>query len=145
VDSVEDAIVCYLTTGLHYLVIGDYCVCKKEMGPRHMAMEALAPSLPNSRRLVKRKGRRSDGKTGPIYEIEGTMSHFFARPVIEVTTALFHVLMGADGKKSLAQLFQENDIKDDCYRARIREEMHDLWAQRIVILRPQHLAVKGNP
>ncbi len=138
VDSVEDAIVCYLTTGLHYLVIGDYCVCKKEMGPRHMAMEALAPSLPNSRRLVKRKGRRSDGKTGPIYEIEGTMSHFFARPVIEVTTALFHVLMGADGKKSLAQLFQENDIKDDCYRARIREEMHDLWAQRIVILRPQH-------
>jgi carbamoyltransferase len=145
VDSVEDAIVCYLTTGLHYLIIGDYRVCKKETGPRRVAMEALAPSLPNSRKLVKRKGRGSDGKVRVIFEIEGTMSHLFARPVIEVTSELFYVLMGADGKKSLEKLFQENDIKDDCCRARVREELHDLWAQRIVILRPLHSFLRGNP
>jgi carbamoyltransferase len=136
VDSVEDAIVCYLTTGLHYLVVGDYLVSKKETVP-HMAMGVLPPSLPVSRHLVKRKGRREGGRINTIFEIAGTMSHHFARPDIEVTSDVFFILMGADGKKTLNKLFEENGIKDESRRARVREEMHDLWTQRIIILRPE--------
>jgi len=71
-----------------------------------------------------------------VFEIEGTMSHFFARTVVEVSSDVFAVLMSADGNKTLQELFEENDIDDDHRRARVREEMHDLWTQRIVILRP---------
>ena len=137
VDSVEDAIVCYLTTGLHYLVIGDYLARKKEIDPLHVAIESLVPCLPNSRRLVKRKGLVNGGGVDTIFEIEGTMSHFFARTVVEITPDLFSILMAAEGKKTLGKLFEENGITDECCRARVREEMHSLWTQRIIILRPQ--------
>jgi len=136
VDSVEDAIVCYLTTGLHYLVIGDYLAHKKDTGSSYARLETLAPSLPNSRRLVKGKGQAEGGGVHTVFEIEGTMSHFFARTVVEVSSDVFAVLMSADGNKTLQELFEENDIDDDHRRARVREEMHDLWTQRIVILRP---------
>lgn len=136
VESVEDAIVCYLTTGLHYLVIGDFLISKKESGPDHVAIETLAPGLPISRRLVKRKGRMDGDKVDTVFEIEGTMSHFFARPVVEVTADAFSVLMGADGEKALQKLFEENDVTDKCRRARVREELHHLWTQRIITLRP---------
>ncbi|HXQ71951.1 MAG TPA: carbamoyltransferase C-terminal domain-containing protein [Pyrinomonadaceae bacterium] len=138
VDSVEDAIVCYLTTGLHYLVIGDYLARKKEIDSGHAALETLAPGLPNSRRLVKRKGQTEGGGVNSVFEIEGTMSHFFARTVIEVSPDVFSILMDADGKKSLKELIEENGIDDNHRRARVREEMFDLWTQRIIILRPQH-------
>ena len=139
VDSVEDAIVCYLTTGLHYLVIGDYLARKKDTASSYAGLETLAPNLPNSRRLVKRKGQAEDGEVKTIFEIEGTMSHFFAQTVVEVSSDVFAVLMGADGNKSLKGLFEENGIDDDHRRVRAREEMHDLWTRRIVILRPTGL------
>ena len=138
VDSVEDAIVCYLTTGLHYLVIGDYLARKKETDSNHAALETLAPSLPISRRLVKRKGVVEGGGVNTIFEIEGTMSDFFARPVVGITENLFSILLNADGRKSLRELFTENGIDDECCRARVRQELHDLWTQRIIVLRPQH-------
>jgi len=144
VDSVEDAIVCYLTTGLHYLVIGDYLARKKEIDPRHVAMESLVPRLPNSRRLVKRKGLVNGGNVNTIYEIEGTMSHFFACSVVEVTPDLFSVLMAAEGKKTLGKLLEENGITDECCRARVREEMHSLWTQRIIILGPQSSSARRH-
>jgi carbamoyltransferase len=138
VDSVEDAIVCYLTTGLHYLVIGDYLARKKETDASDAVLETLAPSLPNSRRLVKRKGQAEGGGVNTVLEIEGTMSHYFARTVVAVSTDVFSILMGADGEKSLQELIEENGIDDDHPRALVREGMHDLWTQRIIILRPQH-------
>jgi carbamoyltransferase len=136
VDSIEDAIVCYLTTGLHYLVVGDYLARKKETAASHAALETLAPALPNSRRLVKRKAQAEGGALNTVFEIEGTMSHFFARTVVEVSADVFSVLIDADGKKSLHELFEENGVVDDQRRARVLDEMHDLWTQRIVILRP---------
>jgi carbamoyltransferase len=144
VDSVEDAIVCYLTTGLHYLVIGDYLARKKEIDPRHVAMESLVPRLPNSRRLVKRKGLVNGGDVNTLFEIEGTMSHFFARTVVEVTPDLFSILMAAEGKKTLGKLLEDNGITDECCRARVREEMHSLWTQRIIILGPQSSSVRRH-
>lgn len=137
VDSVEDAIVCYLTTGLHYLVVGDYVVRKKETDSSRAALDSLAPSLPNSRRLVKRKSVVEPGAEKTLFEIEGTMSHFFARPVVPVTRDLFSILLASDGRKTLGQLFDESGITDECCRAQVREEMENLWTQRIIILRPK--------
>jgi hypothetical protein len=85
---------------------------------------------------VKRKAQAEGGALNTVFEIEGTMSHFFARTVVEVSADVFSVLIDADGKKSLHELFEENGVVDDQRRARVLDEMHDLWTQRIVILRP---------
>jgi carbamoyltransferase len=138
VDSVEDAIVCYLTTGLHYLVIGDYLARKKEVDASHAALETLAPALPSSRRLVKRKAQTDDGELNTVFEIEGTMSHFFARTVVGVSADVFSILMDAGCGRSLRELMEKNGIDDDRRRARVREELHDLWTERIITLRPSH-------
>jgi len=34
-------------------------------------------------------------------------------------------------------LFAQNGVDEECCRARVKEEMHDLWTQWIVVLRPQ--------
>src|SRR5207244_3435113 len=44
VDSVDDAVVCFLTTNLHHLVAGDCVASKKEY--RTGALDTLVPSLP---------------------------------------------------------------------------------------------------
>lgn len=137
VDSVEDAVVCYLTTGLHYLVVGDYVVHKKEAGSARAAFETLVPSLPNSRRLVKRKSFAEPGRWKTVFEIEGTMSRFFARPVVEVTPEVFSLLLAATGSKTLAEVCEETGTTGDERRARVMEEVENLWAQRVIILRPQ--------
>jgi len=135
VDSVDDAVVCYLTTGLHYLVVGDYVARKKADAPSPEALQTLAPKSPPSRRLVKREALGEDGRPRTVYEIEGTMSHFFARTVVEVLPETFRLLMAADGRATLAQLFEQTGVGAEA-RPRVLREMESLWAQRIVVLRP---------
>lgn len=136
VDSVEDAVVCFLTTGLDYLVVGDY-VAKKKEAVDDAALDGLVPSLPKSRKLVKRTSLGDSGRWESVCEIEGTMSHFFARRVVAVSPEVFAVLMAADGDRTLATLFEETGTPDGDRRAQVREEMENLWAMRIIVLRPR--------
>jgi carbamoyltransferase len=134
VDSVDDAIVCFLTTGLDYLVVGDYIAEKK--GPVvDDAFAELVPSLPKSRKLVQRKSRSDIGKYESIFQIEGTMSNFFARRVVSVSPEVFALLTAADGQRTLATLFEETGTPND-KRAQVRDEMESLWTRRIIILQP---------
>lgn len=136
VDSVEDAIVCFLTTGLDYLVVGDYIAQKKDPATA-AAFEALVPSLPKSRKLVKRTTLSAAGKWKTIFEIEGTMSPYFARRAVTISAEVFAVLLVADGNRTLAALFEETETPNADRRAQMREEIEDLWTKRIVILQPR--------
>lgn len=133
VDSVEEAIVCFLTTGLNYLVVGDYLVSKK--ATLQSAYETLAPSLPVSRRLTKR--RNLAAPETPVFRIEGTMSRHFARPAVEILPEVFSVLLASDGKKSLCALFEETNVPEGEAREKALEQILDLWSERILILRPE--------
>jgi carbamoyltransferase len=136
VDSVEDAVVCYLTTGLDYLVVGDY-VAKKKEAVSDAAVEALVPSLPKSRKLVKRTSPGRSGESKTVYEIDGTMSNYFARRALPVSPEVFAVLMAADGQRTLATLLEEAGVADADRRTQVREELENLWVQRVIILRPR--------
>ncbi|HET6976347.1 MAG TPA: carbamoyltransferase C-terminal domain-containing protein [Pyrinomonadaceae bacterium] len=134
VDSVEDAIVCYLTTGLDYLVVGDYIAQKKDTADP--ALEALVPSLPKSRKLVKRTILSEPGKWESVFEIEGTMSHYFARRRIIISPEVFAMFMAAGSNRSLATLFDEIEMTNSDRRAQLLEEIKNLWIKRIIILQP---------
>jgi len=137
VDSVEEAVVCFLTTGLNYLVVGDYLVSKKQPDAPRRAYETLAPSLPNCRRLVKRKSLVARGDLRTVFEIEGTMSRFFARPVAQVSEAVFSVLEAADGRTTLGELFERSAVTDGDGREEALRQILELWAQRFITLRPK--------
>lgn len=135
VDSVEDSIVCFLTTGLNRLVVGDYLVSKKELAPSQSVYETLVPSLPISRRLVK--GRNLAAPEMPVLLIEGTMSRHFARPSAKVSPEVFSVLFAADGRKPLRVLFEETNLPEGEARKQALQQILELWSQRIIILRPE--------
>lgn len=78
VDTAEDAIVCYLTTGLQYLVIGSYVASKKSLDLSHPAYGTLVVSLPKSRLIVKRQKQARPGRLEVVFELEHTLGSFFA-------------------------------------------------------------------
>jgi carbamoyltransferase len=136
VDTVEDAIVCYLTTGLNYLVIGDYVALKRGADLPASAYGSLVVGLPPWKRLVQRSTEVESGQIEVVFELESGVSHFFSKPVIRISVDMFKILQGADGGKTVSSLMVEAGIHDAEKIERITREIIELWSERAVILRP---------
>ena len=117
VDSVEDAIVCFLTTGINDLVVGDYLVSKRDVG--HDAYTRLTPGLLPHQKLVRRSRRGG----GQAHAIESTACSFFAEPFIEISPKLFDVLLDGNGSTSIG--------------VEQVPELLDLWSRRAITLTPE--------
>ncbi|MFP5265678.1 MAG: carbamoyltransferase [Blastocatellia bacterium] len=136
VDTAEDAIVCYLTTGLHYLVIGNYVASKRGVAPDHPAYGGLVVSLPRSRMLVQRQHQAGADRCETVFELQNTVSRFFAPPQIKVSKEMFNILHSADGSRSFSSLLNQAGISDPKEVGKLTRELIDLWARRAVILHP---------
>jgi carbamoyltransferase len=134
VNSVEDAVVCLLTTGLTYLVVGPYIVTKKDPIPPS-AVLGLAPEVPLWRKLVRRR-QLIDGAERPVLEIGSTRSAFFGAVATPVSTDIFTLLERADGTTSASRLLDCMDVNAGTTRDRFATELFDLWAARVIALRP---------
>jgi carbamoyltransferase len=151
VDSFEDAMVCYLTTKLNYLVVGDYLIKKKDVQPRHYL--DMVPNIPLHIQLVHTKKLISENQFEDVYEIRdnflktknvmgGDALFFpdlsFGLVKATVSAPLYAALKGADGNKSLSELMAaDRQISGD--EARIDgfvKEIIDLWTLRLIKLRP---------
>jgi carbamoyltransferase len=137
VDSAEDAIACYLTTGLHYLVIGDYLVRKREMGPADARYLGLAPALRLNRKLVRRAGLNGHLAEGR-FSIECTANDFFCESKVHISPDLFQLLLAADGRRPALALLREAGIPEERWGA-LAGELVDLWGRRVIALRPAGL------
>lgn len=131
VDSVDDAVTCFLTTGLDVLVIGDYVIRKPEVPVDVMRYEALRPALPPTRTLMVRMG--PDGPQG--WALQSTVNRFFGEPTVRISREAFQVLHAADGR-TLGDLLASAAIVDSGRRA-VLEEMADLWTRRVIDCRPR--------
>src|SRR5262249_8681313 len=107
VDSVEDAIVCFLTTDLHYLVVGDYLISKKPLDEGMYL--PLAPSLPAYSSLVQTRKTTGLNGTRASSEVCNTCASWGSVPVSEVT---FRLLSNADGRQSLRGLLTGLGLAD---------------------------------
>ncbi|MGH9823271.1 MAG: carbamoyltransferase family protein [Blastocatellia bacterium] len=143
VDSVDEAVVCFLTTGIHRLVVGNYIVSKKQLDPESGAYRSLVPSLPVFRKLMKRQHLVQGSRSETVYEVETTTSRFFSQPVLEISTDAFSVLIGADGIKSLGELLSSCGITDDGRALKVTQEILDLWSKRAVILSPAKQGIEN--
>jgi carbamoyltransferase len=129
VDSIEDAIICFLTTNLHHVVIGDYLVSKKALDTERIL--SLSSALPAYGRLIQMK---SLGKNGD-FVLSHQIANSFSQDTVEISANVYNVLLNSSSNQSLSEL-----VKDDCNvgaRDEIAREILELWSKRSIILRPK--------
>lgn len=148
VNTVQDSLVCYLTTKLNYLVIGDYLISKKDVAPaKYMD---LIPSIPLHVGLHHSHRRDEEGVMKDTYEIRDNMMVSDNRPKVDaeifssvsyglvksnLSGNLYGMLCQSDGKKSFKELSHEWQLDKGAYDA-IGKEIFTLWALRLVRLTP---------
>ena len=130
VDTVEDAVVCYLTSGLHYLVAGDFLVEKHALEPERI--RDLRVSLPVAAELVR--SYRSAGYDRRV-DAWAVRWNYDATREQALSPAAFDLLRSSDGRATLRELI-ERQAPAPAERRAILEEMLALWHDRWVVLRP---------
>jgi carbamoyltransferase len=126
VDSVEDAVVCFLTTGLDLLVVGDFLVERREPAPE--AFRALVPAVPAHVRMVHREPLRGDAVER--FRLENR----FSGRCVEVTEGTFRALEASEGG-SLERSMVNAALGPEARRV-AEQEILALWSERLVVLRP---------
>lgn len=140
VDSLDEAVACFLTTGLDALVVGDYLVRKRADGEGALAYRVLSPSVPTTRKLVMRPG--ADGVR--VYALESTGNQYFGEGSVPISEDAFWILLAADGVRTLQELLGERGITEAERVQRVLEEMVELWSRRVVALRPPGAPQRGR-
>jgi carbamoyltransferase len=129
VDSIDDAVVCFLTTKLDYLVVGDYLVEKRKVPLS--AYHGLVPVQPKHIHLRKTKRFTPDQGFIECYECAST---HHSKYDVEISESVYCLLSKADGITPLGELLHE--VTDTEQLSLTIEETLDLWSRRIISLQP---------
>lgn len=130
VDSIEDAIACFLTTGLHALVVGDFILRRKEGGDR----SSLVPGLADNARLVATHRREADGRFHDRFELR--RSEWNGHAAKPLDAGIHAMLQAMDGRASIAALAAAAGVP--LHEA--MPVMDALWAERFLAMRPSRPA-----
>lgn len=133
VNTVDEAIVCLLTTGLQYLVVGDCVFRKKDWDLA--CCGGLIPSLPAYVRLVQSRETRSDGSLATGWRL----THTGGRDDARISANTFKVFSEIDGVKTFNQLFTAAGFQHSAKKSATLEEAVNLWSSRLIIMRPSSL------
>jgi len=131
VDSVEDAVTCFLTTGVDILFVGDWQVTKRAPATNTHGWLDLVPHLPQCRKLVQ----RTPNPDGTSCFIESTASSYFGDSVAPVSPTLFRLLHDDDGA-SARRRCERLGIVESGELERLGAELFDLWQRRSIRLAP---------
>jgi carbamoyltransferase len=130
VDSAEDSIVSFLTTGLDYLVVGDYLVEKRT--PSWEDRLSLGVSLPPYVKLHRARSFVSPNEMAVCSEVGTSFDSLFRFPI---SHELYDLLMLLDGEKPVGALLENGNVKGGIEQLLV-QELENLWTQRLVKLRP---------
>jgi predicted NodU family carbamoyl transferase len=130
VQDVRDALTCFLTTGLDFLVIEDFLVSRRP--GRELAFDNLIPEFRPVTRLVKRLRITLAGKRVVVHEI--FLDHAKGGH-LEISADAFALLETVDGVRSLASLAATSAGLGE----NIKRELYRLWQGRFFLLRPERL------
>lgn len=126
----NDSVVCFLTTDLHYLVVGDYLIRKKAVDRGQFLQ--LVPSLPAYCVLTQSKAFKSPSETCWVWELR---RNYDARLTVSLSPEVYRILAQADGKTAIGTLLHECNIADALHDAVIAE-VKELWSLRSIVLSP---------
>ncbi len=133
VDSVTDAVVCFYTTKLNYLVIGDYLIGKKDVPFREYLK--LAPSLPVHNILAQTNRFVSPDELRRMYEIKNNFDNGYRSLV---SAEVFRILNEVDGRMGLTldDLMEKTGVANEEQKKIIMDEIKELWGKRFIRLQP---------
>jgi carbamoyltransferase len=134
VESVEDAIVCFLTTGLDYLVVNDYVIRKTET--YDCLLLSMVVTVPIYLTL-----HTSVGTTKHVsHKIAFTNN---SKRETAVSKEAFELLTRADGKRTVAECLRLARIQPT---DSVLREMRELWTNRVIRLEPakEHLCSRRS-
>ena len=133
VDSINDAVTCLLTTGLGYLIAGDFVITKREKLSERIW--GLVPVIPDHVRITHSREVSAPGVLDDVFRCEQTVTPSRSRAISRDAHSMMRL---CDGARSLAQLFDLSDALGD--RAAIAKEFEVLWTFRLLRLLPPALA-----
>ncbi len=117
VDSVDDALQCFLTTGLDGLVVGDVILTKRvPIG----VSEWMVPSLPRTTQLI----RQGPSRDAVEYSARKTVADSRA---VSLSPVAFRLLSRSDGSATLAELLEGAPLDTT-----LATELFELWQYRLV-------------
>lgn len=133
VNTVHDALVCFYTTKLNVLAVGDYLVRKRDVPlSAHLS---LIPSLPRHNVLTMNRRYESLDQAATAYEIRNNFDNGYHSPL---SPEVFQLMDAADGEKDLAALMEQTGITGEETRQAVLNEFMDLWAKRFVKMSPAY-------
>lgn len=135
VDSVDDAIACFLTTGIDRLYVGDWLIDKPQRRSDDDAYLNLTAHLRASYRLVLHAAQ--DGALE--HAIECHANAIFAEETAAISADVYAVLADTDGG-TVAQRCTRLAIDDPLRRQRLTGDLFDLWQRRVLQLMPPSCA-----
>jgi hypothetical protein len=123
VQTVEDAIVCYLTTGLDHLVIGDFLITRAARPPD---LRGLVPVLAPAAELID---IRVAAPEGGLERRRGVRRREDRAEPVPVGDDVYDLLSRSDGKTTVSTLAPS--CSDD-----VVAELRTLWSKRLIRLTP---------
>jgi predicted NodU family carbamoyl transferase len=127
VQSVHDALTCFLTTEVDVLVIEDFLIRRRQ--GHSLAFGSLILRFRPVTRLAKRSRMTPVGSQEVVYEI---YLDYPKGSHTEISAASFALLEAADGVRCLDSLAQAAGGLS----TEVRSELYGLWQQRFFVLRP---------
>jgi carbamoyltransferase len=132
VDSVEDAIVCFLTTDIDYLVVGNYLMKKRANAWEQFL--SLKISLPPYASLNRVRKATCEGKFVNCAYLATTYDPISQR---DISPEAAHILAFAGQEKSAGEILSEAMTSSQPTQANhIITELIELWSLRLITCRP---------
>lgn len=128
VQTVEDAIVCFLTSGLDHLVAGDFIATKKAVPSA--AILTLCASLPVAAQLVRTRRHTGPAQEESRHEL---MWNYDSDRRMTISAELYALLHDCDGSRPLAQ---SAAVRHIAVTEQLLSEIKAVWSERMVVLRP---------
>jgi len=139
VETVDDVITCFLTTGLTYVVIGDYVLTKCEA--LQDALASLNAGLPEYVRLAHAVQTLPGGAVGDLYtcnaeEIDGEQATF-------ITAETYRLLAASRHGASVGELMAAHAVGEKA--PAVLQQLDSLWRRRLITMRPASVRTGGAP
>jgi carbamoyltransferase len=131
-----DALVCYLTTTIDTLIVGNFLVHRRGGLDVGQAVRKLRISIPTTRKLVVRTVETEPGHRSRVYTLDSTASSHFVAFKLEISRIVYPILAEADGSRTVDELFELHDLTEDKRRKIAIAQLLELWQQRAVIFMP---------
>lgn len=131
VDAVDDAITCFITTGLDALVVGNTLFRKRDQGREAiLQLDLTIPAYCEVTKSYRKSDRPHEGRVA-THEIRHVK---LSRYSTVVSRKMYRVLKLADGQRSVATLSAL--AGDHSSQESVSAELWELWERRLVELRP---------